>query len=76
MTLRKSDIVRKRNGHREKPMSQGAMSTKGDSMSEDTETADVLTSDRGEFLNPKPLISIGCNHISEFLNHKPLIYPG
>ena len=48
----------------------------GDSMLDDTETADVPTCDGSEFLNPKSVICLGCNRISKFINPNPLIYPG
>jgi hypothetical protein len=39
----------------------------GDSLSEDTETADVPMCDRGESLNPNPLISESRISVSAFL---------
>lgn len=58
MTARKSDIVGESSGLRGKFAVQGAMSTEGESMSEDTETADARTCDTGEILNPNLLISM------------------
>lgn len=48
-----------------------AMSTEGDSVSDDTETADVRTRDTGMFLNPETLISSMCVRISKFFVISP-----